>query len=153
MEFSCAGSRFPFDGAEALVLPFGRPQRVTGIFSGGTLREEAALIWAGDPRFEAVDYGSDDYTRGRAHPMIDNTIRLDAIRRAAGVVYLDVVLGLGAHPDPAAELAPALAGRPAVVVLIGTEQDPQVLSRQRAAFEAVGASVFLSNSRAARSLL
>ncbi len=127
--------------------------RVAGIFSGGTLRDEAALIWAGDPRFTAVDYGADEYTRGRPHPMIDHTLRLEAIRRAEGLVYLDVVLGRGAHPDPAAELAPALAGRPAVVVLIGVEEDPQSLSRQRAAFEEAGAAVFLANARAARSLL
>jgi FdrA protein len=130
--------------------------QVDGIFSGGTLRDEASLVWAGDAapdRFTAVDYGAGDYTRGRPHPMIDHRLRLEAIRRAHGLVYLDVVLGHGAHPDPAAELAPALAGRPAVVVLIGTEADPQVLSRQRAAFETAGASVYLSNSRAARSLL
>lgn len=126
---------------------------VCGIFSGGTLCEEAALIWAGDRRFSAVDYGADEYTRGRAHPMIDNTLRLDAIGRGHGLVYLDVVLGRGAHPDPAAELAPALRGRPAVVVLIGTDADPQGLSRQREAFEAVGATVYLSNAHAARALL
>jgi FdrA protein len=129
---------------------------VAGIFSGGTLRDEAALIWAGDAipaRFSATDHGADDYTRGRAHPMIDQRTRLDAIARAEGLVYLDVVLGHGAHPDPAAELAPALAGHPAVVALIGTEADPQVLSRQRAALEAAGARVHLSNSRAARSLV
>lgn len=128
---------------------------VDGIFSGGTLRDEAALIWSGDDsdRFTAVDYGADAYTRGRPHPMIDHTIRLEAIRRARGLVYLDVVLGRGAHPDPAAELAPVLAGRPAVVVLVGVEADPQRLSRQRSAFEAAGARVYLSNSRAARSLL
>jgi FdrA protein len=126
---------------------------VDGIFSGGTLRDEAALIWGSDPRFNAVDYGADEYTRGRAHPMIDNAVRIDAIRRARGLVYLDVVLGRGAHPDPATELAPALEGRPAVVVLVGVEADPQGLSRQRAAFEAAGARVYLSNSRAARSLL
>jgi len=129
---------------------------VEGIFSGGTLRDEAALVWAADAapgRFTAVDYGADRYTRGRPHPMIDHRLRLDAIRRARGLVYLDVVLGHGAHPDPAAELAPALEGRPAVVVLVGTEADPQGLARQRAAFEAAGARVHLSNSRAARSLL
>jgi len=130
-----------------------RPERVSGIFSGGTLRDEAALIWDQDPRFSAVDYGADEYTRGRPHPMIDNTIRLEAIRRAEGLVYLDVVLGRGAHPDPAAELAPALKGRAAVVVLIGAAGDPQGLDRQRAAFEAGGARVYLSNSRAARALL
>jgi FdrA protein len=132
--------------------PSGWTAGVNGIFSGGTLRDEAALIWGSDRRFSAVDYGADEYTRGRPHPMIDNAIRLDAIRRASGLVYLDVVLGRAAHPDPAAELAPALEGRPAVVVLIGVESDPQVLSRQRAAFEAAGALVYLSNSRAARSL-
>lgn len=129
---------------------------VDGIFSGGTLCDEAALIWAGDAsprRFTATDYGADEHTRGRPHPMLDQRLRLEAIRRARGLVHLDVVLGHGAHPDPAAELAPALAGRPAVVALIGTEADPQGLARQRAAFEAAGAVVFLSNSRAARSLV
>jgi FdrA protein len=126
---------------------------VHGIFSGGTLRDEAALVWGSDPRFSAVDYGADEFTRARPHPMIDNSLRLDAIRRAEGLVYLDVVLGRGAHPDPGAELAPALQGKPAVVVLVGVEADPQRLSRQRAAFEAAGACVYLSNSRAARSLL
>ncbi len=125
---------------------------VEGIFSGGTLCAEAALIWGDDPRFRAVDYGDDRFTRGRPHPMIDNTLRLEAIRRAEGLVFLDVVLGRGAHPDPAAELAPALAGRPAVVVLVGVEGDPQGLGRQRAAFEAAGAAVFLSNAGAARAV-
>jgi FdrA protein len=129
---------------------------VTGLFSGGTLRDEAALIWAGDAapgRFAAADLGAGERTRGRAHPMIDQRSRLDAIARADGLVYLDVVLGHGAHPDPAGELAPALSGRPSVVALIGTEADPQVLSRQRATLEAAGVRVFLSNSRAARSLV
>ncbi|MBJ7598275.1 MAG: FdrA family protein [Candidatus Nephthysia bennettiae] len=133
--------------------PLGWEGPVHGIFSGGTLRDEAALIWGPDPRFSAIDYGADEFTRGRPHPMIDNSLRLDAIRRAEGLVYLDVVLGRGAHPDPAAELAPALEGRPALVALIGVEADPQRLSRQRAAFEAAGARVYLSNSRAARSLV
>jgi FdrA protein len=136
--------------------PLARDGPVDGIFSGGTLRDEAALVWAADAapeRFTATDYGADEHTRGRPHPMIDQRLRLDAIRRARGLVYLDVVLGHGAHPDPAAELAPALEGRPAVVALIGTAADPQGLARQRAALEAAGARVHLSNSRAARSLL
>jgi FdrA protein len=145
------GGRLPPDPP-----PFDWDGPVDGIFSGGTLRDEAALAWAADRdpgRFTAVDYGADEYTRGRPHPMIDNRLRLAAIGRARGLVYLDVVLGHGAHPDPAAELVPALAGRPAVVALIGTEADPQRLSRQRAAFEAAGAHVHLSNSRAACSLV
>ena len=127
--------------------------RVDGIFSGGTLRDEAALIWGDDPRFSAVDFGDDRFTRGRPHPMIDHRLRLEAIGRAEGLVFLDVVLGRGAHPDPAAELAPALAGRPAVVVLVGVEGDPQGLGRQRAGFEAAGAAVFLANANAARAVL
>jgi len=132
--------------------PLAWSARVEGIFSGGTLRDEAALIWGEDARFSAVDYGDERFTRARPHPIIDNTLRLDAIRRAEGLVYLDVVLGRGAHPDPASELAPALGGRPAVVVLVGTDDDPQGLGRQRSAFEAAGAAVFTSNSRAARAV-
>src|SRR6266487_2049157 len=101
--------------------PTGWDGPVHGIFSGGTLRDEAALAWRADRdpgRFTAVDYGAEEHTRGRPHPMIDNRLRLAAIAGATGLVYLDVVLGHAAHPDPAAELAPALAGRPAVVALI-----------------------------------
>jgi FdrA protein len=116
-----------------------------------------------------IDFGDDVLTRGRAHPMIDQRTRLDRIAAEAravandsssgGVVLLlDVVLGYGAHPDPAAELAPALAdamamaeGRLALVVsLCGTSADPQDLEKQASAFARAGASVFLSNAAAAR---
>jgi FdrA protein len=71
-------------------------------------------------------------------------------------VLLDVVLGHGAHPDPAAELAPAIAAArersgPAIVVpLIGTRADPQGLDRQATALQRAGARVFGSNAAAAR---
>lgn len=124
---------------------------LVGIYSGGTLCAEAAMI-AG--RGEFTDYGDDVYTRGRAHPMIDPTLRLEALRRVrpGDVVLMDVVLGHGADPDPAAGLAPVIASVPApvVVALIGTEADPQDLRRQRAAFGRAGATVFASNAQAAR---
>jgi len=72
---------------------------------------------------------------------------------------LDVVLGHGAHPDPASELAPAIAavragraGRelPVVVSLIGARSDPQGLTAQATALAAAGADVFASNAAAAR---
>jgi CoA-ligase len=71
-----------------------------------------------------------------------------------GVLLLDVVLGHGAHPDPAAVLAPALAtavdaGVPTVATLVGAAGDPQGLDRQAAALVAAGASVHRSNARAA----
>ncbi len=75
--------------------------------------------------------------------------RLAAAR--AGVVLLDVVLGHGAHPDPASVLAPALAatGAAPVVTLVGTAGDPQGLDRQAQALAAAGAIVHRSLARAA----
>jgi FdrA protein len=135
-----------------------RGGRLVGLFGGGTLRDEAALI-AG-PGADLVDLGADELTRGRPHPMIDNSTRLDRIAAAArdpaiGVVLLDVVLGHAADPDPAASLAPALrhlvdAGVPAVVSLTGTAGDPQGRDRQAEQVCAAGATVFLSNAEAAR---
>ena len=55
------------------------------------------------------------------------------------MLLLDVVLGYGADPDPAAALAPAILTRgraaaeralPVVVSLIGTADDPQGCDRQ-----------------------
>jgi FdrA protein len=77
------------------------------------------------------------------------------------VILLDVVIGYGAHPDPAAELGPAVqkarllaqeAGRELLVVasVTGTEQDPQSLSRQVQALQAAGVVVCNSNAAAAR---
>jgi FdrA protein len=97
-----------------------------GLFVGGTLSSEARIVAAGllgpDAGHTFVDFGDDAYTTGRAHPMIDPTLRLEHLSRAAAdpetaVLLLDVVLGHGAEPDPSALVAPALAGvRPPVVV-------------------------------------
>src|ERR687889_1364305 len=69
-----------------------------------------------------VDFGDDRLTQGRAHPMIDPTLRLEQLARfgadpATGVLLLDVVLGHGAEPDPAASLAPAIAATDVPVVV------------------------------------
>jgi FdrA protein len=159
-----------------------------GLFSGGTLCDEAMVIaadtlgpiasnialdaaWAlgpsERPRSHAMlDLGDDAMTQGRAHPMIDHTLRLqrlaaEAVDPAVGVVLLDVVLGHGAHPDPAAELGPAIRAARAtaadggrelaiVVSLCGTTADPQGLDRQARTLQAAGTSVHLSNAAAAR---
>lgn len=130
-----------------------RAETIRGLYSGGTLCTEARLI-VGTGTF--TDYGDDAYTRGRAHPMIDPTLRLEALAQAGPgeVVLMDVVLGHGADPDPAARLAPAIAagGADVVVALIGTMGDPQDLHAQAAALRAAGAAVFTSNAQAARSL-
>jgi FdrA protein len=65
------------------------------------------------------------------------------------------VLGHGAEEDPAASLAPALAGLrpPVVVTVVGTRHDPQGLDRQVDALVAAGAEVHLSNAGATRRAL
>ncbi len=137
---------------------------VRGLYCGGTLRDEARLA-LGDVSQRLIDFGDDQYTQGRAHPMIDPTLRNQALLAAAddprvAVVLLDVILGYGAHPDPAADLAPLLrqareraaaAGRelPVFVHVAGTDLDPQGLERQEEALRAAGATLFASNHRAA----
>jgi FdrA protein len=146
---------------------------IRGLYSGGTLCAEAALVAAdvlGAPlerlghRF--VDLGADEFTVGRPHPMIDFRFRNEHLVEAAGdpstaVLLLDVVLGYGSHPDPAAALRPALeaataraarAGRTLVVVasVCGTRGDPQDLDRQEERLRRAGVCVLDSNADAAR---
>lgn len=161
-------SAWPSWHPEAMPPP--RRGMLRGLFSGGTLCAEARSLaretlgevgaGASDPGHRLVDYGGDEYTRGRAHPMIDSSVRLRALLEAASdpassVILLDLVLGYGAHPDPAAGLAPGLeaaasAALPVVVSLCGASGDPQGRDRQAAALVAAGAEVFLSNAAAAR---
>ena len=157
-----------------------------GLFSGGTLCYEAQVIWkemgiaslysnaplpgglslpdsTRSQQHTAVDLGEEEFTVGRPHPMIDNDLRLRRFWQEArdpetAVILLDVVIGYGAHPNPAAELAPAIrqarqsAPRGPLVVasVTGTEQDPQRLSVQTAALQEAGAVVCNSNAAAAR---
>jgi FdrA protein len=113
-----------------------------------------------------IDLGDDELTAGRPHPMIDPSAVADRLAAAAepvggsgpGVVLLDLVLGHGAHADPAAVLVPAIAaahraGVATVVALVGTAGDPQDVDRQQAALRSAGAvvarSVALAAGRAA----
>lgn len=167
-----------------------RPRKgaLRGLFAGGTLCDEAMALaadrlgtirsniplrpdWALPDDLRApghlmVDFGEDRLTVGRPHPMIDPTLRLERLAEEAGdsgtaVVLLDVVLGYGADPDPAAALGPAIGaarsraqgdGRDLAVVvsLCGTPADPQGFDRQAGALQRAGAAVFLSNAAAAR---
>jgi FdrA protein len=151
------------------------------LFSGGTLAYETMLglqavlapLYSNVPISEAqrlpdplhsqahtvLDLGEDVFTVGRLHPMMDNDLRIRRLRQEAadpevGLILLDVVLGEGAHPDPAAELAPAIAeakhGRAleVVVIVIGTDEDPQGLGSQVARLAEAGAVVFRSTGEA-----
>ena len=132
------------------------------MYSGGTLCDEAQRLVGGAPhRF--VDFGSEEYTRGRPHPIIDPSRRHAAILEAAGipevgVLLLDLVLGDCAHPDPAGALDPVLAeayerrrGRELSVVahVVGTDEDVQDLARQEDTLGKRGVIVCASNRAAA----
>ena len=74
---------------------------------------DATLRW---PGHLMIDFGDDALTQGRAHPMIDPSLRNRQLAELladpdTAVVLLDVLLGHGSHPDPVAELLPVL--RPA----------------------------------------
>jgi FdrA protein len=160
-----------------------------GLFSGGTLCYEAQVIWkdmgvqpvysnAPLPGGEAlpestksiqhsvVDLGEEEFTVGRPHPMIDNDLRIRRLLQEAhdpqvGVILLDVVLGYGAHSDPASELGKAVEearrlgrseNRELLVVasVTGTENDPQGLSQSISTLGDAGIIVCDSNAAAAR---
>jgi FdrA protein len=160
---------------------------VRALYSGGTFCTEAQLLWrqrglvvhsnapldkgaaqitdVGGGQHIALDLGSDEFTVGRPHPMIDPAPRIarltDEARDAStAVIVLDVVLGYASHPDPAGALAPAIAqakaacvrdGRHLAVVtfVCGTEEDPQRLSAQQATLREAGALVAPSSTAAA----
>ena len=167
------------DLVEAQARGLAKGQRfVRGLYSGGTLAWEAAALLAerlddvaagvsGEGKgHRVVDLGGDVFTVGRPHPMIDGAIRSEWITREAAdpttaVLLLDVVLGYGAHRDPAGELRPVVeearraanaAGRGLAVIasVTGTEQDPQRRSAQVAALRRAGVAVMDSNAQAAR---
>ena len=179
------------DGAPLQTVPMPRPQSfLRALYSGGTLAYEALYLLQDSLPFvrsngplpggqpldnphrsqghTVVDLGGDDFTVGRLHPMLDNELRVRRLLQEArdpetGLLLLDVVLGDGAHPDPASELAPAVEkaialaakdGRPlpVVTVVIGTDEDPQGLGRQIEQLEAAGAFVFTRHDEAVRAV-
>jgi FdrA protein len=150
---------------------------LSALLSGGTLAYEAVLslqhilhpLFTNVPLSEdqrlddplhsrahtVLDLGADLFTVGRLHPMIDYDLRLRRLRQEAddpstGVILLDVVLGDGAHPDPAAELATVIAeavqrpGLSVVAAVVGTDADPQGLGAQVERLQSAGAQVHTS---------
>jgi FdrA protein len=153
---------------------------VRGLYSGGTLCYEALVllartigpVWSNTPidkRFGlpappgasvCLDLGEEEFTRGRPHPMIDPEGRVEMLRELAdnshvAAIVLDVVLGHGAHPDPAGMLAPACArlldanGPQVVAYVLGTDRDPQGYRDQVATLVDAGCLVTQTAARAA----
>jgi hypothetical protein len=138
-----------------------------GIYSNTPLSPELALENAHHSReHTCLDLGSDEFTVGRPHPMIDLSARAQRIVQEAAdpevaVVLLDVVLGYGAHPDPAGALSGVIKeareraasdGRTLAVVasICGTDGDPQGFEGQRRTLLEAGVVLASSNAAAAR---
>ncbi|MEM2890613.1 MAG: hypothetical protein QW358_04700, partial [Candidatus Hadarchaeum sp.] len=165
-------------------------QYIRGIYSGGTFCSEAMVVLrdlVGDvysniplkPELKLedsnkskehtfVDMGDDEFTAkiGKPHPMIYHELRqkrmlAEASDPKTAVMLLDIVLGYGAHEDPAGALAPTIAqskriaeqeGRYLSVVasVCGTVEDPQNLTAQVEKLRQAGVVVMPSNAQAAR---
>lgn len=177
----CNVTPSPREGETARTTP-GNGGTILGLFSGGTLCAEAQTVLReaglqvhsnapvpgvlgveGDSAgvHLVLDLGADEFTRGRPHPMIAPELRTERIAEAlqdpgVGVLLLDVVLGYGAHENPAGAVCDALrvhrlAGRPVVVASVcGVPGDPQGFEQQCDALRHAGVQLADSTAQAAR---
>ncbi len=141
---------------------------IHGAFCGGTFASEARSLLGAAGIHEAtgshtlIDFGDDEYTVGRPHPMIDPSVRDDRIRWAlaqptTSVVLVDIVLGHGASHNPGDGLAAIVAplsgaeGGPLVIAHVcGTDDDPQCRSKVVEQLRSAGVIVADSNVDAVR---
>ena len=166
----------------------GSQQYIRGLFSGGTLCYESETVLqpllgevfsnapikpenkvAGDApskKHACIDMGAEEFVIGRAHPMIDFSLRNMRILQEArdpetAVILIDVELGYGSNTDPAGQLVPVIqkakrlveeAGRhlPVVASVVGTEGDFQGLASQEKALSDAGVLIMPSNAQATR---
>ena len=155
-----------------------------GLFCGGTLCAEAQVIFAqaghtwssnvplgantarvswpadGYDTHVLLDLGADEFTLGRPHPMFEPEVRREPLTQllnddSISVVLLDIVLGYGAHANPAQVVVDVLRERtepgPTVVAYVcGTDADPQNKQAQCAALVNAGVLLAPTNAEAAR---
>jgi FdrA protein len=160
------------------------PGFVRGLFCGGSLCYESMVLVAAMGRKVSsnvplraewrmteiessagdtfIDFGEDKLTEGRAHPMIDPSLRNKRLERESkdpevGAIVIDVVLGYGAHPDPAGDLARIITGAldrrddlTIAVALCGARRDPQKIDDQAKQLSDAGAYVTRNSAQAAR---
>jgi len=162
----------------------GKQKYVRGLYTGGTLAYETLVILqslltnvysnvqldqtfklpvaAGSIGDSVVDLGEQEFTQGRAHPMIDPTIRKirlvdEAKDPEVAVILMDFVLGYGSNKDPVGVMLEAIGeavetarrdGRklPIFAHVCGTEEDPQKLSKQTKMLRDVGVVTFQTNA-------
>jgi FdrA protein len=156
-----------------------------GLYTGGTLAHESLLVFRRvldssvysnsplspdyglpDPRVSRdhtiIDLGDEFFTEGRAHPMIDPTIRKLRVLQEAkddsvAVIMMDFVLGYGSSEDPGGSLADSIlegkeiaakAGRELLVMghVCGTSKDPQSLENQSRKLIEAGVVLYPTNA-------
>jgi len=158
-----------------------------GIFAGGTfcyqaqqlMRDAGLVVYSNAPldgmlgladplrsvAHTLVDMGTDMFTQGRPHPMIDPTLRRERILAEANdpqvaILLLDFILGYNASPDPVGDLVEIIAKAKRTVSqrggflsvaasVCGTEGDPQDLQQQIRTLEEAGVVVLPSSAQAA----
>ncbi|MCL1994304.1 MAG: acyl-CoA synthetase FdrA [Spirochaetes bacterium] len=159
-----------------------------GLYSGGTLAYEALLelkaegidCYSNIPltaeyklqdsfaskQNTVIDFGEDEFTVGKPHPMIDASSRQEAILKEAGdpevaIILLDIVTGYGASGNIVGEMIDAVKKARVKLTaenrhiafigfICGTEGDKQGLSKSEAALRENGVVVLPSNAQAAR---
>ncbi|MCS6783765.1 MAG: hypothetical protein NZ581_01015 [Candidatus Caldarchaeum sp.] len=128
-------------------------------YSGGTLATETAYLWAkaglkvytnlNFPRAEkidnpytsvqatVIDYGSEEFTEGRPHPIIDPTLRNKRIiselnSNEASCIAMDLIIGYGAPDNIIAKIFDEIGDaivknrdKRFVIRLVGTNKDHQ----------------------------
>jgi len=157
---------------------------IRALYTGGTLMYETLLIYRElignvysnaplleryklpDPyksmKHSVIDLGEEEFTAGRAHPMIDPTIRkLRLVEEAkdseVAVILMDFMLGYGSHMDPAGAMLDSIKeaqeiaeaeGRSLVIMghVCGTKADPQNLAEQERKLKKAGVVTFPTNA-------
>lgn len=156
---------------------------IRGLFSGGTLCDEAMFatmekypnVYSNihpeashqledvntSKEHTFIDFGSDEFTQGKPHPMIDPSTRIERFLQEArdpevGVIVLDFVIGYGAHEDPVGVMLSAIyeakdnakkEGRHLEILgyVLGTELDEQNLAIQIQKLEEAGVTISSSS--------
>lgn len=162
---------------------------IRGLFCGGTLCDETmfavlekqAEVYSNiqpDPAYRLsdinhsikhtfLDFGDDDFTNGKPHPMIDPTNRISRLLQEArdpevAAIVMDFVLGFGSHEDPVGSTIEAIKEAKAIAAadgrrltilayVLGTDIDTPSREQQRLMLSEAG--VILANSSTETGLL
>ncbi len=173
--------------AQAIEGMSPKQKYVRGAFLGGTycdeamrtMRDKIGAIYSNCPlspelqlkdsyvsvKNTVIDYGEEEFTRGKPHPTIDPSVRQPAFMREAAdpevaVILMDMILCAPGPQNPAGAIvgdiqkaqgmAKARGGKLVVVAsVLGTDKDFQNAKKQAAILREAGVLVCQTNYRAA----